>query len=84
MDVQSYMHGIGRAARAASRAMARAETRAKNDALMAMAAAIERDADRLLAANGGAEAEENRHAEATGESKFEARPQSRRVGSPPA
>jgi glutamate-5-semialdehyde dehydrogenase len=51
MDVQSYMHGIGRAARAASRAMARAETRAKNDALMAMAAAIERDADRLLAAN---------------------------------
>ena len=62
MDVQSYMHGIGRAARAASRAMARAETRAKNDALMAMAAAIERDADRLLAAN----AEDLAAARATG------------------
>ena len=51
MDVQSYMHGIGRAARAASRAMARAETRAKDTALLAIAEAIERDAAKLIAAN---------------------------------
>ena len=51
MDVQSYMHGIGRAARAASRHMARAETRAKDHALLTIAAAIERDRARLLAAN---------------------------------
>jgi glutamate-5-semialdehyde dehydrogenase len=51
MDIQSYMHGIGREARAAARAMARAETRAKDAALLAMAAAIERDRARLLAAN---------------------------------
>ena len=51
MDIQTYMHRVGREARLASRAMARAQTRAKNDALLAMADAIERDADRLLAAN---------------------------------
>ncbi|MBX9963409.1 MAG: glutamate-5-semialdehyde dehydrogenase [Burkholderiales bacterium] len=51
MDVQSYMHGVGRAARAASRELARADTAAKNGALEAMAAAIERDRARLLAAN---------------------------------
>lgn len=51
MDVQSYMHGVGRAARAASRELARADTAAKNAALEAMAAAIERDRERLLAAN---------------------------------
>lgn len=51
MDVQSYMHGVGRAARAASRELARADTAAKNGALEAMAAAIERDSARLLAAN---------------------------------
>ena len=51
MDIQSYMHSIGRAARAASRAMAKAETGAKNDALMAMAQAVERDIARLLDAN---------------------------------
>ena len=51
MDVQSYMHGVGRAARAAARELARADTAAKNSALEAMAAAIERDRDRLLAAN---------------------------------
>ena len=51
MDIQSYMHSIGRAARAASRAMAKAETRAKNDALMTMAQAVERDVARLLDAN---------------------------------
>jgi glutamate-5-semialdehyde dehydrogenase len=51
MDVQSYMHGVGRAARAASRELARADTAAKNGALEAMATAIERDRARLLAAN---------------------------------
>ena len=51
MDIQTYMHQVGREARKASRAMARAETRAKNDALLSMAAAIERDVDKLLAAN---------------------------------
>ena len=51
MDIQSYMHSIGRAARAASRTMAKAETGAKNDALMTMAQAIERDVARLLDAN---------------------------------
>ncbi|WP_408870065.1 glutamate-5-semialdehyde dehydrogenase [Elioraea sp.] len=51
MDVQSYMHGIGRAARTASREMARAETRAKDAALLAIADAVEREAKRLLDAN---------------------------------
>ena len=51
MDIQSYMHSIGKAARTASRAMAKAETGAKNDALMTMAKAVERDIARLLDAN---------------------------------
>jgi len=51
MDIQSYMHGVGREARRAARAMARAETRAKDAALLAMAEAIERDSARLLTAN---------------------------------
>jgi glutamate-5-semialdehyde dehydrogenase len=51
MDIQSYMHSIGRAARAAARAMAKAETAAKNGALMTMAQAVERDISRLLDAN---------------------------------
>jgi len=51
MDIHSYMHGIGREARRAARAMARAETRAKDRALLAIADAIVRDSDRLLAAN---------------------------------
>ena len=51
MDIQSYMHSIGRAARAASRTMAKAESGAKNDALMKMAQAVERDIARLLDAN---------------------------------
>ena len=51
MDIQSYMHGVGREARNAARAMARAETAAKDRALLAMAAAIERDALGLLDAN---------------------------------
>ena len=51
MDIQSYMHSVGRAARAAARDMAKAETRAKNEALLHMAATIERDAAKLLEAN---------------------------------
>lgn len=51
MDVHAYMTGLGREARAASRALARADTQTKNAALLAMAAAIEREADTLLSAN---------------------------------
>jgi glutamate-5-semialdehyde dehydrogenase len=51
MDIQSTMHGIGREARKASREMARAGTQAKDQALLAMADAIERDVVQLLAAN---------------------------------
>jgi len=51
MDIQSYMVGIGRQARAASRLMARADTDSKNRALMAIAAAIRRDTAHLLAEN---------------------------------
>ena len=51
VDIQSYMHSVGRAARAASRDMAKADTAAKNRALLAMADAIERDVARLLDAN---------------------------------
>jgi len=51
MDIQSYMHGVGREARQASHAMARADTAAKDQALLAMAAAIERQVERLLHAN---------------------------------
>ena len=51
MDVQSYMHGVGRQARAASRVMARATTAVKNHALTETAAAIERATKTLLEAN---------------------------------
>jgi glutamate-5-semialdehyde dehydrogenase len=51
MDIQSYMHSVGREARKASRAMARAQTAAKDQALLAMASAIERAVARLLDAN---------------------------------
>jgi len=51
MDIHSYMHGVGREARRAARAMARAQTHAKDAALAAMADAIERDRALLLAAN---------------------------------
>ena len=43
MDIHSYMHGIGREARKAAREMARASTRVKDQALLAMAAAIKRE-----------------------------------------
>ncbi len=51
MDVKQYMQTLGRQAREASRAIARADTNQKNRALLAMAAAIRRDAAKLLAAN---------------------------------
>ncbi|WP_283151146.1 glutamate-5-semialdehyde dehydrogenase [Silvimonas soli] len=51
MDIQAYMQDVGRKARQASRAMAKADTRAKNAALEAIATAVERDAALLIAAN---------------------------------
>ena len=51
MDIHAYMQQLGRQARAASRLMAKADSGAKNRALEAIAAAIERDAAQLLAAN---------------------------------
>jgi glutamate-5-semialdehyde dehydrogenase len=51
VDVAGYMRGVGEAARAAARALARADTAAKDRALRAMAAAIRRDEAKLLAAN---------------------------------
>ena len=51
MDVKAYMQTVGRQAREASRAIARADTNQKNRALVAIAAAIRRDAAKLLAAN---------------------------------
>jgi len=50
-DVAAYMRGVGEAARVAARALARADTAAKDRALRAMAAAIRRDEAKLLAAN---------------------------------
>jgi glutamate-5-semialdehyde dehydrogenase len=51
MDVQSYMVSVGKAARAAARAIARADTATKNRALLAAADALNSGADALLAAN---------------------------------
>jgi glutamate-5-semialdehyde dehydrogenase len=53
LDLKSYLRGLGAAAREAARALARADTQAKNRALLAMAQEIRaRQAD-LLAANRG-------------------------------
>ena len=51
LDIKSYMLEVGRRARAASREVARADTAAKNRALLAAAKAIRRDAKKLVAAN---------------------------------
>ena len=51
MDIEQYMQTVGKQARAASRLIARADSNARNSALHAVAAAIRRDADHLLAAN---------------------------------
>jgi glutamate-5-semialdehyde dehydrogenase len=50
-DLKAYMDDVGAAARAAAREVARADTRTKNDALLAMAAAARRDTAKLAAAN---------------------------------
>ena len=59
-DIREYVHAVGQRARAAARVLARAETAAKNQALLAAASALERGRGALLAANqkdlaGGAE-----------------------------
>ncbi len=51
MDIQHYMNDLGIRARAASRAMAKADSAAKNLALSLIAVAIRRDASALRAAN---------------------------------
>ena len=51
-DVPGYMQGVGAAARIAAGALARASTAKKNAALLAAAEAIERNATRILEANG--------------------------------
>lgn len=51
MNIDQYMTDLGRRARVASRAMARASTAAKNAALVAVATAIERERETLKAAN---------------------------------
>lgn len=50
-QLYDYMLSVGRRARAAARIMSRAETAAKNAALLAIAEAIERAAEDLIAAN---------------------------------
>ena len=51
MDVQTYMHGVGREARVASRVVAKADTATKNRALEVMAQALARAQKTLLDAN---------------------------------
>lgn len=51
MDITQYMEQVGRQARVASRAMARADSAQRNRALLLIADAIERDAAALRAAN---------------------------------
>lgn len=51
MNIKDYMQGLGRQARSASRAIAKADSKAKNQALLAIAAAIRRDQAAILAAN---------------------------------
>jgi len=51
MELEQYLSKVGQQARAASRIVARADSRAKNAALQALAAAIRREAAALVAAN---------------------------------
>ena len=51
MDIKQYMHDLGQKARTSSRAMAKADTAAKNRALLTIASAIRRDAGLLRTAN---------------------------------
>jgi glutamate-5-semialdehyde dehydrogenase len=50
-DIRQYMQELGRRARTAAVAMSRADTAAKNAALLAMAESIERSRDALIAEN---------------------------------
>ena len=50
-DIKRYMREVGQRARVAARAISRAETAAKDSALVAMAAEIERQTEALIAAN---------------------------------
>ncbi|MGM0593298.1 MAG: glutamate-5-semialdehyde dehydrogenase [Pseudomonadota bacterium] len=52
MDIKQYMQQVGQQAREASRAMARADSNAKNTALLAIAAELEWNAERIIEANG--------------------------------
>lgn len=51
MNVKDYMNGLGEEAKIAARAMARANTNAKNSALIAIAAEIESNEAALILAN---------------------------------
>lgn len=51
MDIKAYMEGLGQSARAASRVVASATTEQKNQALLAMADALEASRSELMAAN---------------------------------
>ena len=51
MDIQQYMQTVGRQARDASRPMARADSNAKNRALLCISAAIRRETAALIDAN---------------------------------
>ncbi|MFA6041539.1 MAG: glutamate-5-semialdehyde dehydrogenase, partial [Methylophilus sp.] len=51
MDIKQYMQNLGQEARHASRAMAKADTNTKNQALNFIAAAIRREKSALIAAN---------------------------------
>jgi glutamate-5-semialdehyde dehydrogenase len=51
VELQQYMQRVGRQAREASRAIARADSQVKNEALRTIAAAIRRESAALLAAN---------------------------------
>ena len=50
-DVHQYMQAVGERARRAAVAMSRAESAAKNAALLAMADALDQGRDRLIAEN---------------------------------
>src|SRR3569623_2317456 len=50
-DIKTYMQQVGQRARTAARAVARADTAAKNAALLAMAVLIDERSEQLVAAN---------------------------------
>jgi len=51
MDIQTYMHGVGKQARAASRLIAHADTHTRNEALHVIGDTLVRNTRTLLAAN---------------------------------